>query len=98
MTFSAIAGGDSSASAGADVQAFVRGYLEEPMRLIGVIRNVLTSALALLGAALLVLLAALYARSTRSRSSTGSSGSSRRAAAIECFTSCAASGATGSAG
>ncbi len=45
---------------GASAQSFVEGYLENPLRLIGRVTNVLTGVVALLGGAALVLLAALF--------------------------------------
>jgi predicted PurR-regulated permease PerM len=52
-----------SADAGVRFQALVQGYLDDPARLVGPVRIVVTNTLTALGGLLLVLLTALYAAS-----------------------------------
>ncbi|MBW3653248.1 MAG: AI-2E family transporter [Actinobacteria bacterium] len=56
-----LAANAETARAGFEIQAFVQSYLDDPTRLAGRVRNVLTTALAFFGGILLVLLTAIYA-------------------------------------
>jgi len=53
--------GGAAADAGLQLQTLLRGYVEDPASLVGPIRTVLTSAVAVTGGILLVLLTAVYA-------------------------------------